>query len=122
MWTARATAYRRRAGFDHDAGRVAVVVQRMVAAEVSGVLFTANPVSARTDEMVVNASWGLGEGVVSGILTPDEFVVSTSTLAVKKATTGSKEVQVVREWLVGARHWTRRRRQWQGAGRRTPGL
>lgn len=101
MWTARATAYRERAKFDHASARIAVVVQRMIASEVSGVLFTANPQNARTDEIVVNASWGLGEGIVSGILTPDEFIVAVSTLAIKKRTIGSKEKKVVRNRETG---------------------
>lgn len=96
MWTARATAYRQRAGFDHAAAEIAVVVQRMIPAEVSGVLFTGNPRNSRTDEIVLNASWGLGEGIVSGILTPDEFILALDTLKIKQRTLGSKEVQVVR--------------------------
>jgi len=101
MWTARATVYRQRGGFDHGTARVAVVVQRMVPAEVSGVMFTANPLTARTDEIVINASWGLGEGIVSGILTPDEFIVATHALAIKKRTVGAKEMQVVRDQTTG---------------------
>ena len=96
MWTARATAYRQRGGFDHATSRIAVVVQRMIAAEVAGVMFTANPLNRRTDEVVLNASWGLGEGVVSGILTPDTFVVAIEDLAIKQQILGDKAVQVVR--------------------------
>ncbi|MGE3848544.1 MAG: PEP/pyruvate-binding domain-containing protein [Gammaproteobacteria bacterium] len=96
MWTARATAYRQRGGFDHATARIAVVVQRMIAAEVAGVMFTANPLNLRTDEIVLNASWGLGEGVVSGILTPDTFVVAIEDLAIRRQTLGDKAVQVVR--------------------------
>ncbi|MGH8597922.1 MAG: PEP/pyruvate-binding domain-containing protein, partial [Gammaproteobacteria bacterium] len=96
MWTARAIAYRHHGGFDHARARIAVVVQRMVEAEVSGVLFTANPLNARTDEIVINASWGLGEGIVSGVVTPDEFVLSTHALDIKRRTIGTKERQVVR--------------------------
>lgn len=96
MWTARATAYRERAHFDHAAAEIAVVIQRMVPSEVAGVMFTANPRNARTDEIVLNASWGLGEGIVSGILTPDEFVLARDTLQIKQRVTGAKEVQVLR--------------------------
>ena len=96
MWTARATAYRHRGGFDHASAHIAVIVQQMVAAEVAGVMFTGNPLTARTDEIVINASWGLGEGVVSGILTPDEYVLSIDTLDVKHSSIGDKEVQIVR--------------------------
>lgn len=96
LWTARCASYRDHAGIDQDAALIAVVVQTMVASEVSGVLFTANPLSALTDEYVVNASWGLGEGVVSGILTPDEYLVDRATLKVNAKTLGSKQVQIVR--------------------------
>ncbi|MFT4585492.1 MAG: phosphohistidine swiveling domain-containing protein [Gammaproteobacteria bacterium] len=96
MWTARATAYRERGGFDHATAQIAVIIQRMIESEVSGVMFTANPLTSRTDEIVINASWGLGEGIVSGILTPDEYVVSLESLNVKQHTIGEKEVQVVR--------------------------
>ncbi|HEV7534070.1 MAG TPA: PEP/pyruvate-binding domain-containing protein, partial [Acidimicrobiia bacterium] len=63
MYTARATAYRHNKGFDHAESRIAVVVQQMVESEVSGVMFTGNPMTTATDEIVVNASWGLGEAI-----------------------------------------------------------
>jgi pyruvate,water dikinase len=63
LWSARAIAYRERQGFDHDRVAIAVVVQRLVAAEVAGILFTANPVSGARDEIVINAALGLGEAV-----------------------------------------------------------
>ena len=96
MWTARATAYRQRGGFDHATSHIAVIIQHMVPAEVAGVMFTANPLSARTDEIVINASWGLGEGIVSGILTPDQYVIALDTLDIKQRTVGDKEVQIIR--------------------------
>jgi len=97
MWSARATAYRYRGGYEHVTSRIAVIVQQMITAEVAGVMFTGNPLTARTDEIVINASWGLGEGVVSGILTPDEYVLALDTLDIKRAVIGDKEVQIVRD-------------------------
>jgi len=64
LWSARAIAYRERHGFRQDRMAIAVVVQRLIAAEVSGVLFTANPVSGARDEIIVNAAPGLGDAVV----------------------------------------------------------
>jgi pyruvate,water dikinase len=96
LWTARATTYRHNKAFDQAAASIAVVVQLMVTPDVSGVMFTANPLNARVDEFVVNASWGLGEAVVSGLVNPDEYVLSRATLAVKRQTTGSKEKEIVR--------------------------
>jgi phosphohistidine swiveling domain-containing protein len=97
MWTARATAYRHSNGIDHLSASIAVVVQQMVDAEVSGVLFTANPVTARVDELVVNAAWGLGEGVVSGVLTPDTYRLDTDTLVAREKIVGAKEVKIIRD-------------------------
>lgn len=97
MWTGRALAYRHRTGHSNDTARIAVVVQVMVASDVSGVMFTVNPVSGRTDEIVVNASWGLGEGIVSGVVVPDEYILSARTLAPTRRAVGSKEVQVVKD-------------------------
>jgi phosphohistidine swiveling domain-containing protein len=78
LWTERAIAYRRRRGIDSREVRIAVVVQRMVAAESAGVLFTANPVTGDRDQIVVDASAGLGEAVVSGLVTPDHYVLDMS--------------------------------------------
>ena len=96
MWTARATAYRHNKHYNHFEARLAVVVQNMVDAQVAGVAFTANPLSARTDELVINASWGLGEAVVSGIITPDEFVLGRDDLRIKRRTLGAKVRRIVR--------------------------
>lgn len=97
MYTARATAYRHNKGFKHSESRIAVVIQKMVESEVSGVMFTANPMTAATDEIVINASWGLGEAIVSGIATPDEYLLNATNLRVRNRTLGSKAVRVVRD-------------------------
>ena len=96
MWTARAIAYRHTQGFDHATATIAVVVMTMVESDVSGVMFTANPREDRTDEIVINASWGLGEAIVSGIVTPDEFTLDVATLQIKKRVLGGKELQITR--------------------------
>jgi rifampicin phosphotransferase len=95
LWSARAIAYRERQGFEHHRVAIAVVVQRLVAAEVAGVLFTANPVSGARDEVVINAAWGLGEAVVSGLTTPDSFTLDRTTLAVRERKAGLQEVESV---------------------------
>lgn len=97
LWTARCAAYREGAGLDHDEASIAVVVQVMVLAEVAGVLFTANPVTAATNEYVVNASYSLGESVVSGMITPDQFVVDGASRELKSRFLGTKEHAVVRQ-------------------------
>jgi pyruvate,water dikinase len=93
LWTARAIGYRERQGFRHDRIAVAVVVQHLVPAEVSGILFTANPVTGARDEVLVNAALGLGEAVVGGLTTPDSFVLDRATLRVRERQTGRQEVE-----------------------------
>src|SRR5205085_10516287 len=97
MWTARAAIYRHAKGFDHAEVGICVVIQRMVDADVSGVVFTANPITTATDEMVINASFGLGESIVQGIVTPDEYTVKTATLKVVNRTIGSTALKTVRD-------------------------
>lgn len=97
MWTARATHYRHNAGIDHAGVRIAVIVQQMVESVASGVLFTANPLTAQTEQLVINANWGLGESVVSGIATPDSWVLDTGTLRPVERTLGAKELMIVRD-------------------------
>jgi rifampicin phosphotransferase len=96
LWTARAVAYRENKGFGHGV-QLAVVIQRMVESDVSGVMFTANPLTAATDEFVINASWGLGESIVSGIVTPDELILDRESLKVRRSTLGTKLVRIVRD-------------------------
>jgi pyruvate,water dikinase len=94
LWTDRAVVYRTTNGIDHRAARLAVVVQRMVDAEVAGVLFTANPVSGRRRQAVIDASYGLGEAVVSGAVNPDHFVVDTESGLIVQRRLGDKRIEV----------------------------
>ncbi len=75
LWTARAIGYRARNGISHEGVALAVVIQTMVEADVAGVLFTANPLSGRRTETVIDAVTGLGEALVSGQVTPGHYVV-----------------------------------------------
>lgn len=93
VWTARAVRYRARAGLDHVSVSMAVVVQAMVPADVAGVLFTTNPMTGRADEFVVTANYGLAESVVSGIVTPDTYVL-TPAGRLRRRTIGSKSQYV----------------------------
>lgn len=101
MWTSRVTAYRQSKGFGHRDIGIAVVVQTMVKADAAGVMFTGNPMNARADEIAINASWGLGETVVSGAVTPDEYIVDRDTLKVKRRSKGTKAVRIVRNKKAG---------------------
>ena len=88
----RAIAYRARMA-GRDAAAMGVTVQRMVDADVSGVLFTCNPVSGDPSTVAINASWGLGLAVVGGEVTPDEYFVSKVTGEVVKRTISDKHVE-----------------------------
>ncbi len=86
LWTERAITYRARNGVDADAVALAVVVQELVDAEASGVLFTADPLTGHRGHTRVDAVFGLGEALVSGQVTPDAFLVDTASGAVLEST------------------------------------
>ena len=92
LWTARAMAYRLRQGIAPQDVSLAVVVQEMVPARAAGVLFTVNPVTGNPAEMMINATWGLGEALVSGHVTPDTILVDKDTATVKQVILGDKLV------------------------------
>ncbi len=94
LWTARAIAYRNRSGVPHDAARLAVLVQQMVESEASGVLFTANPLTGRRSEHVIEATMGLGEALVSGMVEPDRYVVDPAHRRVTSKTLGRKSLVI----------------------------
>lgn len=73
---------------------MAVVVQGLIHSDVSGVIFSENPVSGKTNEMMLTASYGLGEAIVSGLVTPDTFIVDKENFLIEK-TLGTKELQIV---------------------------
>jgi phosphohistidine swiveling domain-containing protein len=85
----QALAYRRAQQLPAGPLRIAVLIQRMVVAATSGVAFTVNPVTG-ANELVINASWGLGEALVSGTVEPDEFTVSKRDGAVTSLRLGAK--------------------------------
>jgi pyruvate,water dikinase len=95
LWTDRAVSYRATNGIDPHGVRLAVVVQRMVDASVAGVLFTANPVTGKRGQAVIDASPGLGEAVVSGMVNPDHFVANTATGEIVERRLGDKRVAVM---------------------------
>lgn len=103
MFTDRAIAYRIEKGFEHAKVRMSVGVQTMVRSDkgASGVMFSVEPETAFPDMIVINAAWGLGEGIVQGIVDPDEYWVFQPLLAHEKKRPllykklGSKEQAVV---------------------------
>lgn len=94
LWSSQAISYRISMGFEHLKVDLAVIVQAMINAEAAGVMFTANPVNGRRDEILISAGYGLGEAVVSGLITPDTFIFSKSG-SVKEQILGSKEKRIM---------------------------
>lgn len=87
----RALAYHKQQGLKIEGVRLAVLVQQLVLADTSAVVFSANPVTGNRDEVVVMASWGLGESLVSGTITPDTWRLRKAGLGVKEERIGAKE-------------------------------
>src|SRR4051794_12562711 len=96
LHTDRARAYRQRQGVDDAGLAMAVVVQRLVDADVAGVLFTRDPLDPSGSLMRIEAAWGLGESVVSGRVTPDRFQVERDTGRVRDRQPGTKHVRITR--------------------------
>ena len=94
LWTARAIGYRARHGIPHEEAALAVVVQQMVASDVSGVLFTANPLTGKRSETVIEATFGLGEALVSGRVEPDRYVVDVPAGRVLERRMGAKALSI----------------------------
>ncbi|MDD4984572.1 MAG: phosphoenolpyruvate synthase [Dehalococcoidales bacterium] len=82
LFEARAIFYREKQGFDHFKVGIAVPVQRMVQSEASGVMFTVEPVTSATNEIVIEAIYGLGEAIVSGEENPDLYIVDKESLSI----------------------------------------
>ena len=118
LYTPRAISYRARLGAADAEPAMGVTVQLMVDAEVSGVLFTCNPVSGDPSMVAVNASWGLGLAVVGGEVTPDDYLVSKVTGEVVRRTVSSKHVEYVPD--AAGRGTVRRRGPGRAAGRALP--
>ncbi len=104
LWTPRAIQYRAQQSIGNNNVYMAVVVQEMVQAEVAGVMFTINPLNNRLDQIVINASYGLGESVVSGAVTPDIFVLDKVSLRVLSTEIGTKETIILPKETGGVRN------------------
>ena len=93
LFTARAIAYRRERGYDHDVVAMSVGVQQMVRPTASGVAFTLNPRDGDRSQVAVEAAWGFGEGIVSGEVTPDSFLVDKVLGEIVQRTISDKAVE-----------------------------
>ena len=95
LWTARAITYRIKQAIAPNDVSLAVVVQKQIASEVSGVAFSLNPNNNDYDEAVINSNFGLGESIVSGLVTPDSFVVNKVTHEIIEKQLANKEYVLV---------------------------
>jgi pyruvate, water dikinase len=95
--TPEVLVYRQRHGLSAIDTQVAVLIQALVASDVSAVVFSANPVTGNRDEIMINASWGLGESVVGGTVTPDTFIVRKSVMRVSSRIIARKERMTILE-------------------------
>jgi pyruvate, water dikinase len=93
LFTARAIAYRRERGYDHDVVAMSVGVQKMVRPTASGVAFTLNPRDGDRSQVAIEAAWGFGEGIVSGEVTPDSFLVDKVLGEIVQRTIADKAVE-----------------------------
>jgi pyruvate,water dikinase len=101
LFTPRAIFYRNEKGFAHEKVFISVGVQKMVNSRAAGVMFTINPVTGETDEIVIEGNYGLGETVVSGAVNPDDFVVDKDTLKIEERRIARKTVQYIRDPKTG---------------------
>jgi pyruvate,water dikinase len=95
LWSSHAIHYRQQKGFDHFNVLMAVVVQEMINSVSSGVMFTMNPVTGDHSEIMINSAWGLGEAVVSGLVTPDKILVAKETGVVKETFIAPQTIMIV---------------------------
>ena len=101
LFTPRAIFYRTQKGFKHEQVLISVAVQKMVDAKAAGVTFTINPVTGEANQIVIESTWGLGESVVSGAITPDNYITDKNTLEIISKKIAKKTVEYVRDSKTG---------------------
>jgi pyruvate,water dikinase len=101
LFTPRAIFYRNEKGFAHEKVFISVGVQKMVNSRAAGVMFTLNPVTGDLSQIVIEGNYGLGEAVVSGSVTPDDFVVDRQSMKIIERRLAKKSVQYIRDLKTG---------------------
>jgi pyruvate,water dikinase len=102
LYGARAIYYRAKQGFDHNTVNIAVVVQRLVPSEKAGVMFTSHPVTGEPFT-IIEGSWGLGESVVSGSVSPDKYVFDRRVERIVDRFIATKRTEIVAEGSYGTK-------------------
>ena len=93
LYTARAIAYRIEQGYRHEDVYMSVCIQKMVNARAAGVMFTLNPINGDRSKVAIDASWGLGEAVASGEVTPDNYLVDKIAMRIARRTVSHKAIE-----------------------------
>ena len=101
LFTARAIYYRTKNNYPHDKVLIAVVIQKMVNSDKSGVMFSVNPATNNESEIMIEAAFGLGEVVVGGEITPDTYIVDKNSLSVKSKKVARQEYGLFRDQYTG---------------------
>jgi len=97
LFEPRAIYYRQTKGFDHFKVALAIPVQRMVQSDVSGIMFTLNPVTNDKSQIIVEAIWGLGENIVQGAITPDHYEVDRQSFEVSNVTVTPQTIEMIKK-------------------------
>lgn len=96
LFEPRAIFYRAEKGFDHFKVGLAIPIQEMVPAEISGIMFTVNPVTQQKNQLIIEAIWGLGEYIVQGEVTPDTYLVDKNNLDITSKRIEKQTIQLVK--------------------------
>jgi pyruvate, water dikinase len=97
LFTPRAIFYRFEKGLQKSKVSVAVVVQKMVNSEISGIAFSVHPVTEDKDQLIIEAGWGLGEAIVGGEVTPDSYVVDKRDFSIIDLQIAEQEKMIIRK-------------------------
>ncbi|OKY79218.1 MAG: Phosphoenolpyruvate synthase/pyruvate phosphate dikinase PpsA [Candidatus Methanohalarchaeum thermophilum] len=100
LYTGRAIFYRENKDFEHSKVDIAVIVQKMIDSDKAGVLFTSHPTTGEK-EVIIEAGWGLGEGVVSGSVSPDHYIVDRENMEITKEDISTKQTMFVKDEETG---------------------
>ncbi len=103
LWGARAIFYRATKGYDHFKVLLAVPVQLMIQSEVSGVVFSVNPVSKNKNQVVVEAVWGLGDYMVQGVVNPDHYIVNKKDFTIHSRSLVPQTIMEIRNFPSGVK-------------------
>ena len=95
VWSARAAFTRKTKGVEHSKAIIAPIVQKMVNSRTAGVMFTLNPLNGDPSKIVIEGCWGLGESLVSGAISPDQFVVDKVMLEINQRNISPKDIEIV---------------------------